>query len=841
LNPMRRIWLVSFLTGIALVMLPGCQILNGNSGGGGGTLSVANASLNFGSVAVGSNKALEDTLTNNSLSSVTVSAVAGSSANLQVTGLTVPLTLAAGQSVAFTVQYKPSATGNLSQTLSFLGGGSEVLASVAATGSASNGGVLTLNPSKLIFGSVVVGSNQKSTLKISNTGTADLTINKATLSGAGFTITNMTLPLTLHAGSSVSSTLTYAPTTTGSFNGSVAFATTGAQGNVSLSLTGTGVNSGHLSGSPTSLAFGSITIGKTTSLSETLTNTGGASVTISQATVSGAGLSVSGLTLPTTLAGNQSVSFKIVFAPTAAGAVKGTLAITSNANSPLNISLSATALAQGSLTSSPSSASFGSITVGNNKTVALTVSNTGGSTVTVSSASVSGSGFSLTGPSMPATIAGGQSATFSVKFAPASAGAASGTLTINSNASNATLSVPLSGTGVSQGGVTANPTSLGFGSIATGSSKSLSGTLTNSGGTSVTISGASTSGAAFSLSGLTVPLTLGAGQSTSFTVKFAPTSSGSASGNVTVTSDGSNPSLSIPLSGTGAAPGSLSANPTSLSFGSVQTGSTASKSETVTNTGGATVSISQANVTGSEYSVSGLTLPTTLTASQSVTFTVKFSPSSTGTMNGSLSLVSDASNSPLSISLSGTGATPGQLAVSPTTLSFGSVAVGSSSALTGTLSASGASVTVSSGSSNSGEFTLSGITLPTTLTAGQSVGFKVTFAPQATGAASAKLTFTSNATNGPTTQSLSGSGTAPAHSVSLAWSASSGAVGYNIYRGSVTGGPYTMINPSLNTSTSYSDTTVAAGTTYYYVVTAVDSSSNESAYSNQAKAVVPSP
>ena len=138
---------------------------------------------------------------------------------------------------------------------------------------------------------------------------------------------------------------------------------------------------------------------------------------------------------------------------------------------------------------------------------------------------------------------------------------------------------------------------------------------------------------------------------------------------------------------------------------------------------------------------------------------------------------------------------------------------------------------------------LSGINLPTTLAAGQSAGFTVTFTPRATGTANATLSFTSNATNAPTTQSLSGTGIAPAHNVALTWNAStsSNVVGYNVYRGTVSGGPYSRINSSLDASTSYTDNTVAAGTTYYYVVTAVDNSSNESGYSNQTTAVVPTP
>jgi fibronectin type 3 domain-containing protein len=77
--------------------------------------------------------------------------------------------------------------------------------------------------------------------------------------------------------------------------------------------------------------------------------------------------------------------------------------------------------------------------------------------------------------------------------------------------------------------------------------------------------------------------------------------------------------------------------------------------------------------------------------------------------------------------------------------------------------------------------------------------------------------------------------------VDLTWNASSGAVGYNIYRGTVSGGPYTMINSSLDSATAYTDSTVASGQTYYYVATAVDGSSAESGYSNQAQAVIPTP
>ena len=66
-------------------------------------------------------------------------------------------------------------------------------------------------------------------------------------------------------------------------------------------------------------------------------------------------------------------------------------------------------------------------------------------------------------------------------------------------------------------------------------------------------------------------------------------------------------------------------------------------------------------------------------------------------------------------------------------------------------------------------------------------------------------------------------------------------VGYNVYRGGVSGSPYSKINSALEASAAYTDNSVAAGKTYYYVTTAVDGSGNESGYSNQAQAVIPTP
>jgi len=125
-------------------------------------------------------------------------------------------------------------------------------------------------------------------------------------------------------------------------------------------------------------------------------------------------------------------------------------------------------------------------------------------------------------------------------------------------------------------------------------------------------------------------------------------------------------------------------------------------------------------------------------------------------------------NPDLTVALSGTGISAGQLTSSATALNFGSVTVGTSKTLTATLTATGSSVTVSSATSTSPEFRLGGLSFPKTITAGQSASFTLTFTPQSSGTASGSISLTSNAANTPTVETLTGSGTAtPPHSVDL--------------------------------------------------------------------------
>jgi hypothetical protein len=79
------------------------------------------------------------------------------------------------------------------------------------------------------------------------------------------------------------------------------------------------------------------------------------------------------------------------------------------------------------------------------------------------------------------------------------------------------------------------------------------------------------------------------------------------------------------------------------------------------------------------------------------------------------------------------------------------------------------------------------------------------------------------------------------HTSILTWSTSQGAAGYNVYRGTMSGGPYINLTPGTINALDYNDTSVQASTNYFYVVTALDSSGLESTYSNEVSAAIPAP
>jgi hypothetical protein len=281
---------------------------------------------------------------------------------------------------------------------------------------------------------------------------------------------------------------------------------------------------------------------------------------------------------------------------------------------------------------------------------------------------------------------------------------------------------------------------------------------------------------------------------------------------------------------------------TKLELGEVVVGQTRDRFITITNSGRTPITVLSAASTGTEFGLNGLDLPLTLAAGESFTFDVSFAPQKSGRVDGSISIVSEAPNQTLTMQLSGTGRATGQLQITPATIDFGDASVGSTGTQNVQLTATGADVTVSSATISSESFQLGGPALPFTIPAGHSAPVTVTFVPHESDSSSAILSFKSDASNSPNEQVVTLRIVGPVqHEVQLTWKASTSKhiLGYNIYRGNRSGGPYTKINDVLDPNTGFTDLTVSAGHKYYYVATAVNWKKRESVHSKQIQVVIP--
>ena len=237
---------------------------------------------------------------------------------------------------------------------------------------------------------------------------------------------------------------------------------------------------------------------------------------------------------------------------------------------------------QSSVVASSPSLDFGPVVVGGSKTLPDTLTNGTAATVIIASASVSDSQFRITAPSFPLALNPGQTATMSVSFTPHAAGKPSGKLALMSAAlRNGEMDLAIDGDALSAGKLAVTPGSVAFGNVRVGQSQAQSATLTNSGESSVTISQASASSGAFSLTGLTFPLTLAAGQTAPFTVVFTPKTAGPVSGNISVNGQASlsadvapaqhnaataPTTAAVAVSGDGTTAGSVSVDPIERKF-----------------------------------------------------------------------------------------------------------------------------------------------------------------------------------------------------------------------------------------------------------------------------------
>ncbi|MFZ0760722.1 MAG: choice-of-anchor D domain-containing protein, partial [Candidatus Sulfotelmatobacter sp.] len=413
----------------------------------------------------------------------------------------------------------------------------------------------------------------------------------------------------------------------------------------------------------------------------------------------------------------------------------------------------------------PSSLAFGvqSVTT-DSPSRQLILSNSQSVPLTISGIAFGGTNplsFTQTNDCGSSLAAGGGTCSINVSFTPVVSGALSATLSVTDSATNSPQTVSLTGTATNLPTLSFSTASVNFGNQDSGTtSAAFPITVTNTGATAVSFSGIAVTGtnsSSFPESN-NCPTSLAAGIGCTIYVSFAPGTTGSFSAAVMLSSNAYGSPQSLSLSGTGVLAVSLSS--TSITFGSVLTGSSKAAAA-IKLTNQMSVALTGINVASSGAPFSQVnTCGATLAAGNHCTITVTFAPTVSGVQTGTISITDSAPTSPQTIALKGSGLFP--INVSSSSLYFGAVTVGTSSAAKDVVVTNNEKVSVSFTSiaitgADAGDFSQTN-TCGSSLATTAKCTIAVTFTPAAKGARAASLTLTDSATNSPQTVSLHGTG-----------------------------------------------------------------------------------
>jgi fibronectin type 3 domain-containing protein len=444
--------------------------------------------------------------------------------------------------------------------------------------------------------------------------------------------------------------------------------------------------------------------------------------------------------------------------------------------------------------------------------------------VTINSATVAGTSFSISGASFPLTLTPTQTATLTVEFDPTAAGAADGTLTLVSNSStNSTAVVSLSGTDQAVSYVV----NLTWNAPA-GSTDPVAGYNV------YRSPGGSSSYQLVSSVGSTQLASTDSSVQTGLTYNYV-VESVDASGNESIPSN----MLTVTVGGSGS--GTSNAALTAVSCASSSLIGTATDACTVT------LNAAAANgglIVGLASNNSAVTVPASVTVAAGAT-SANFSASVSSVSTAqAATLTATAGSVAETVALQLNAVVP-MLSVNATNVAFGDVDLNSPADQSVTLSSTGgAPVTVSAAAISGTGFSISGATFPLTLSPNQTVTLSVQFDPTVAGAATGQLTINSNSsTNGTDAIALSGTGQALSYQVNLTWDAPASSTdpvaSYNVYRSPSGGSTYQLVSSVSSTQLAYTDNNVQGGQAYNYIVESVDGSGNDSVPSNMASVAIP--
>ena len=405
--------------------------------------------------------------------------------------------------------------------------------------------VIRLSPASLAFGNQAIGTTSATkAVTVTNISAAAVSLTSILPSG-DFAIPSKTCGASLAAGASCAVNVAFKPSVTGAVSGDVTVTYPGEGSPQRLGLSGTGQNPITLA--PTSLAFGTITVGST-SAAKTITLTNNESTSLNITHAASGDYSISSTTCGATLASKASCTMNVTFHPKQNGSVIGAVTVAYNASlSPQEVTLSGTGTggATSPLTFSPSLLSFGNVAAGTSASHTVTVKNSSASLVKISSLAASGD-YTATG--CVTTLAPLGTCTMTVTFKPSVKGTIYGSVAITDSTVVSPETYEVLGVGVSP--LAASPASLSFGTLTVGTtSAAKTVTLTNNLASALSLT-RSTSGD-FAIAGGTCGATLGAHASCTLLVNFTPSATGAISGVATATYGSTFSPEEVTLSGTG--------------------------------------------------------------------------------------------------------------------------------------------------------------------------------------------------------------------------------------------------------------------------------------------------
>jgi hypothetical protein len=620
------------------------------------TASAQPTSVTFAQQSVGTTSHSQTiTLTNTGGIALVVSSISAS-ANFAEADNCAGSVVDAGASCAIQVSFTPGQAGSISGQITINANisGGQITIPLAGTGSAA--GLVTASPGNLDFGHVPVGTTSTALpITVENAGGALIPISEITVTPPFAVATNACGPA-IAANSECALSLTFAPTQAGFASGTLTLADSAGTQTVALSGTGATLATDLLSS--TSVSFPATIAGQLSSPQiVTLTNNGDLSLTSIVLTAS-AGFQVSS-TCGTMLAAHSSCAVNVVFAPSAAGSLNGTLHV-SDAIQTQAVALSGTALQPPAISASPLQLPFPAEPIGQaSSPLTLTISNTGGAPMSNVGFQISGqsaANFSWTASTCAVTLNNGSNCAVQVIFTPAAAGPSSATLVISSSTQGVTpVQVPLSGIGQSPSGISIVPSQMTFTQSVIGQAATpQTARITNT--SSVAASNiALTTTAPFSLAQNTCSSTLAAGASCTAGVVFTPAGNGVVNSALTVSSSSFANAASAVLTGIGGAAGSILVQPPSLNFPITGVGKT-SAPQTITFTNNGQLDLGSLYLfTSGGFQVASNTCGASLPIGASCTVQIEFAPTTAGQQTGNFIVSSAALPTNTQVSLSGMG------------------------------------------------------------------------------------------------------------------------------------------------------------------------------------------